>query len=143
MIMLSQMGNLEACVVSAAPLAQYAEPFNVLVMPFVFRDNEHQYAVVDGAVGAELGEHLRSKNLRAAAFFDSGSRNVMTMDGPVRSPEDLRGKIFCYVPSAASGYLFPRAMLRKAGLDPDMVDELARTNINLGHPHEITILLAR
>jgi TRAP-type transport system periplasmic protein len=92
LIMLSQMGNLEACVVSAAPLAQYAEPFNVLVMPFVFRDNEHQYAVVDGAVGTELGEHLRGKGLRAAAFFDSGSRNVMTMDGPVRTPEDLQGK---------------------------------------------------
>ena len=91
LIMLSQMGNLEACVVSTAPLAQYAEPFNVLVMPFVFRDNEHQYAVVDGPLGAELGEHLRSKHLYAAAFFDSGSRNVMTIDGPVRSPEDLRG----------------------------------------------------
>jgi tripartite ATP-independent transporter DctP family solute receptor len=90
-IMLSQIGNLEACVVSAAPLAQYSEPFNVLVMPFVFRDKEHQYAVVDGPVGAALGEHLRSKKLHAAAFFDSGSRNVMTMDGPVRSPQDLRG----------------------------------------------------
>ncbi len=92
LIMLSQMGNLEACVVSAAPLAQYAEPFNVLVMPFVFRDNKHQYAVVDGAVGTELGEHLRGKDLHAAAFFDSGSRNVMTIDGPVRTPEDLKGK---------------------------------------------------
>ena len=91
LIMLSQMGNLEACVVSAAPLAQYAERFNVLVMPFVFRDNEHQYAVVDGPVGAELREHLRDKNLHAAAFFDAGSRNVMTIDGPIRSPEDLRG----------------------------------------------------
>jgi TRAP-type C4-dicarboxylate transport system substrate-binding protein len=57
----------------------------------VFRDSEHQYAVVDGPVGAALGEHLRSKKLHAAAFFDSGSRNVMTMDGPVRAPEDLRG----------------------------------------------------
>jgi tripartite ATP-independent transporter DctP family solute receptor len=91
MIMLSQIGNLEACVVSAAPLAQYVETFNVLVMPFVFRDHEHQYTVVDGPVGTELGEHLRGTNLHAAAFFDSGSRNVMTIDGPIRSPEDLRG----------------------------------------------------
>ena len=91
LIMLSQMGNLEACVVSAAPLAQYAEHFNVLVMPFIFRDNEHQYAVVDGPVGDELGEHLRDKGLHAAAFFDAGSRNVMTIDGPIRSPEDLGG----------------------------------------------------
>jgi TRAP-type transport system periplasmic protein len=91
MIMLSQIGNLEACVVSAAPLAQYAEHFNVLVMPFVFRDNAHQYAVVDGPVGAELLDHLRGRNLQVAAFFDSGSRNVMTIDGPVQTPQDLQG----------------------------------------------------
>ena len=91
MIMLSQMGNLEACVVSSAPLAQYAETLNVLVMPFVFRDNAHQYAVVDGPVGAELRRHLRSRNLHAAAFFDSGSRNVMTIEGPVQTPQDLQG----------------------------------------------------
>ncbi len=91
LIMLSRIGNLEACVVSSAPLAQYAELFNVLVMPFVFRDNAHQYAVVDGPVGVELAEHLRSRNLHAAAFLDSGSRNVMTIQGPVERPDDLRG----------------------------------------------------
>ncbi len=34
--------------------------------------------------------------------------------------EDLKGKVFCYVnPTSTSGYLYPRALLRKAGLDPD------------------------
>jgi tripartite ATP-independent transporter DctP family solute receptor len=92
LIMLSQMGNLEACVVSSAPLAQYVEVLNVLVMPFVFRDGPHQHAVVDGPVGEQLQQHLHAKGLHAAAFFDSGSRNLMTVDGPVRSPEDLQGK---------------------------------------------------
>jgi tripartite ATP-independent transporter DctP family solute receptor len=91
MIMLSQMGNLEACVVSSAPLAQYAESLNVLVMPFVFRDNAHQYAVVDGPVGSELRRHLSTRDLHAAAFFDSGSRNLMTIEGPIRTPQDLQG----------------------------------------------------
>ncbi len=90
-IALSRMGNLEACAVSSAPLAQHAELFSVLVMPFVFRDSAHQHAVVDGPVGKELAEHLRSKNLHAAAFFDSGSRNVMTIKGPVETPDDLQG----------------------------------------------------
>lgn len=90
-IMLTQLGNIEACVVSTAPLAQYADLFSVLVMPFIFRDNEHQYAVVDGPVGETLGRHLRGRGLHAAAFFDAGSRNLMTVDGPIRRPEDLRG----------------------------------------------------
>jgi len=44
---------------------------------------------------------------------------VVGAESGISRLEDLRGKIFCYVPSAASGYLFPRSMLRKAGLDPD------------------------
>jgi tripartite ATP-independent transporter DctP family solute receptor len=91
LIMLSQMGNLEACVVSAAPLAQYAELLNVVAMPFIFRDAEHQYAVVDGPVGEALQAHLRQRQMIGAAFFDSGSRNVMTMQGPIREPADLQG----------------------------------------------------
>jgi eukaryotic-like serine/threonine-protein kinase len=41
-------------------------------------------------------------------------------DSGIRSLADLAGKRFCYVnPGSTSGYLYPRALLRKAGLDPD------------------------
>jgi cell division protein FtsB len=33
------------------------------------------------------------------------------------------------------------SLLRPESLDPDMVDELARANLNLSHPNEITIML--
>jgi phosphate/phosphite/phosphonate ABC transporter binding protein len=34
--------------------------------------------------------------------------------------EDLKGKAFCYVgPNSTSGYLYPRALFRRRGLDPD------------------------
>jgi ABC-type phosphate/phosphonate transport system substrate-binding protein len=33
---------------------------------------------------------------------------------------DLEGKVFCYVgPNSSSGYLYPRAVFRKQGMDPD------------------------
>ena len=38
----------------------------------------------------------------------------------IHTIEDLRGKVFCYVnPTSTSGYLYPRAVIREAGLDPD------------------------
>ena len=38
----------------------------------------------------------------------------------IHTLEDLRGKVFCYVnPTSTSGYLYPRAVIRQAGLDPD------------------------
>ena len=41
-------------------------------------------------------------------------------DSGIRRLEDLRGKSFCYVsPGSTSGFLYPRALLREAGIDPD------------------------
>ncbi len=38
----------------------------------------------------------------------------------IRSLEDLKGKVFCYVsPTSTSGYLFPRAVFRQHKIDPD------------------------
>lgn len=44
---------------------------------------------------------------------------VSKAGGAVEQLEDVRGRIFCYVPSAASGYLLPRDLLRQAGIHPD------------------------
>ncbi len=86
-----QSGNVEAAVVSAAPLAQHVPELNVLVMPFVFRDNEHRYAVLDGPVGRTIRERIAGIDLVAAAYLDAGSRSVMTKTGPIRTPDDLAG----------------------------------------------------
>ena len=45
---------------------------------------------------------------------------VTRMDSGVDTLEALRGRAFCYVgPTSTSGYLYPRAIFRRAGLDPD------------------------
>ncbi len=45
---------------------------------------------------------------------------VARADAGVQRLEDLRGHILCLVhETSTSGYLYPRAMLRKAGIDPD------------------------
>ncbi len=86
-----QSGNVEAAVVSAAPLAQHVPELNVLVMPFIFGGTDHRYAVLDGPVGDAIRDHIRDVNLVAAAYFDAGTRNVMTNTGPIRTPADLAG----------------------------------------------------
>ena len=38
----------------------------------------------------------------------------------IQKLEDLKGKVFCYVnPTSTSGYLYPRALFRRKGMDPD------------------------
>ncbi len=91
-IEMCQAGNIEMIYVSVAPLTQFVPELNALSMPFIFRDNEHAYQVVDGNIGKYYSEKLKAIDLRILCFFDAGSRNIMTKTGPVIKPEDLRGK---------------------------------------------------
>lgn len=86
-----QMGNIEAVFISSATMSQFLPKLSVLSMPFIFRDNEHAYAVVDGPVGDGFREKLSQINFRVLGFFDAGSRNMMTKRGPIESPADLVG----------------------------------------------------
>lgn len=55
--------------------------------------------------------------------------------------DDLRGKVFCYTnPKSCSGYLYPRATFRKAGIDPDSAFKSER--FTGGHLRSLRYLLA-
>ncbi|MEP0814232.1 MAG: phosphate/phosphite/phosphonate ABC transporter substrate-binding protein [bacterium] len=45
---------------------------------------------------------------------------IVRSDSPIQTLADCRGKRFAWVdPTSTSGYLYPRAMLKAAGIDPD------------------------
>ncbi len=45
----------------------------------------------------------------------------------IRSLKDFKGKRFCYVnPTSTSGYLYPRALFRRNGMDPDTIFKTTR-----------------
>ena len=49
-----------------------------------------------------------------------GGYIVVRNDDPAEKLEDLRGRTFCFPdPNSTSGYVFPRALIRKKGHDPD------------------------
>ncbi len=69
--------------------------------------------------------------LLATHVTESGSSYegfvVTRANSGIRALEDLRGRIFCYVnPTSTSGYLYPRALFRKSGIDPDKDLKAAR-----------------
>lgn len=90
-IELCQGNNIEAVFMSVAPMTQYISDLNALAMPFIFRDSEHLYHVVDGQIGQLFAEKLKSLNFHILCYCYAGSRNVMTKKGPVRTPKDVKG----------------------------------------------------
>jgi tripartite ATP-independent transporter DctP family solute receptor len=100
-IELCRMGNVEAGVVATAALSDYVPELIVTTLPFVFQSTAHQYASMDGEPGQLMREAMAERGLMAGAFFDAGTRNIMTRPRPVTTPDDLKGLKIRVMPSAA------------------------------------------
>jgi tripartite ATP-independent transporter DctP family solute receptor len=88
---LLQIGSLAITKVSAAVMEGFAPNYRVLGLPYIFRDDEHAYSVLDGEIGKELLIEGEEYWLRGLCFYDAGSRSFYTIDKPVLSPDDLKG----------------------------------------------------
>ncbi len=67
----------------------------------------------------KCGADVRLVSVRAQLPFYK-SQILYRADQTIKTLNDLRGKKFAFVtPASASGYLFPAALLKKNGIDPD------------------------
>jgi tripartite ATP-independent transporter DctP family solute receptor len=86
-----QNGSLAMTKTSAAAMENFIPEMSVYGLPYVFRDVDHYWNVLNGPIGKALLQQGESKFLRGLCYYDSGSRNFYTKDQPIRSPEDLEG----------------------------------------------------
>jgi tripartite ATP-independent transporter DctP family solute receptor len=92
----SQMVKLGLIAASASSTAgglstsvPQAELFN---LPFIFRDLDHCYKVLDGPTGKWLADIVEDKlNCIVLGYWFSGIRNVWNAKKPILHPDDLRG----------------------------------------------------
>ncbi len=95
---LLQIGSLGMTKVSAATMENFAKEFRVLNLPYLFRDSEHRFKVLEGEIGQDLLKSSSDKNLIGLTFYDSGTRNFYA-DKPIESPADLKGLKLRVMPS--------------------------------------------
>lgn len=85
-----QNGALDLVHANASPLAAFEPSYGVYDMPFLFRDNDHFFKVVDGPVGDEILQASRPKAFIGLAYYDNGTRSFYAKK-PLSKPEDLKG----------------------------------------------------
>ena len=92
MIEQAQIGALQIARISLGPMGPLVPEVNVFNMPFVFRDEAHMRAVIDGPIGKELLDKITASPARLVAlgWMDSGSRSLYTKK-EVKTPADLKG----------------------------------------------------
>lgn len=90
-IELLQIGSLDMTKVSVGVMENFAPRMKVFGLPYLFRDREHSFAVLDGPIGQELLDEGTKFWIKGLGYYDAGSRSFYTKDIPINTPEDLKG----------------------------------------------------
>ena len=88
---LLQIGSLDMTKVSAGVLENFSPSIKVFGIPYMFKDKEHTFRVLDGPIGDELLAGTEKYWLKGLGYYDSGSRSFYTIDKPIEKPNDLEG----------------------------------------------------
>jgi tripartite ATP-independent transporter DctP family solute receptor len=87
-----QMGSIEMCKAMTANLGGFNKRFMGFDLPYIFRDREHFYKVLDGPVGNRfLTKELSGLGLVGLTYFDAGSRSVYNTKRVINEPNDMKG----------------------------------------------------
>ena len=86
-----QLGTIHLTVTSTGPLGGFVPEMNVVDLPFLFRDAEHAYKVLDGEIGRGLLNKFDAVGIKGLAFWENGFRHITTSKKPVREPTDMKG----------------------------------------------------
>lgn len=88
---LLQIGSIAMTKVSAATMANFAPEYKVLGVPYLFRDKEHMFSVLEGPTGEKILNSGSDYLLKGLCFYDAGSRSFYTVKSPIKTPGDLDG----------------------------------------------------
>ena len=89
---LLQIGSLGMTKVSAATMESFSPTFKIFSLPYIFRDKEHLFQVIDGKIGERMLTEGKQYWLHGLTYYDAGSRSFYTVKTPVREPKDLKGQ---------------------------------------------------
>ncbi len=87
---LLQLGSLDITKVSAAAMEGFVEEYKIFGLPYIFRDKQHAFSVLDGPIGASMLQKGEQYWLRGLCFYDAGARSFYTST-PIHKPEDIKG----------------------------------------------------
>lgn len=88
-----QYGGVDFVKADVSALSNYADVFQVLAMPYIYKDQEHFEKVHDGRIGTELlhSEELKALNMYGLTYYDGGSRCFYNNSREIHCPQDLKG----------------------------------------------------
>jgi len=142
------LGTMDIVVTANGSATNFVPQLGILDLPFLFRDRNHMYSVMDGDVGQELKKSLKDRGFHLLGFYDAGVRHIMTSNKPINAYEDLEGLKIRTMPVPAHIASFNAFDANAVavdygelygGLQTGLIDgaEAANTNYNLKKFYEV------
>ena len=87
-----QLGDLAFSRVSASPVSSYVPAMNAIQMPYLYKNADHMWAVLDGEIGQKMLSEVQASGsgLVGLCWYDAGARSYYT-NKPVTCVEDMKG----------------------------------------------------
>ena len=87
-----QLGNVEMASANIGSFSTFAKEFDIVSLPFLFRDEEHLHRVMDGELGKILADVAEKKlGIKIVGWSTSAQRQIFCKV-PIRTVADLKGK---------------------------------------------------
>ncbi|RKX92415.1 MAG: TRAP transporter substrate-binding protein [Spirochaetes bacterium] len=86
-----QFGAIDFTRVSISPLSAFSPNFDALQMPYLYRNAEHMWQVLNSPIGDEFLNSLEPAGFVGLSWFDSGARSFYNSVHPIKSVADLKG----------------------------------------------------
>lgn len=86
-----KFGGVDFARVSLAEIAEVAPKYNVLQMPYLYRDSTHMWQVLDGHIGEDFLKEAKTYDLMGLSWYDAGARNFYNTVKPIQCLEDIQG----------------------------------------------------
>lgn len=87
-----QLGDLAFSRVSASPVSSYVPAMNAIQMPYLYKNADHMWAVLNGEIGQKMLSEVQASGsgLVGLCWYDAGARSYYT-NKPVTCVEDMKG----------------------------------------------------
>lgn len=89
-----QIGSIQGTTVSTGPISAFVPSIAVFDLPFLFKDAETAYKVLDGPIGQEQLDALAGSGFIGICYWENGWRNTSNSKREITKVEDFKGLKF-------------------------------------------------
>ena len=87
-----QAGTAALNISGSAALSNWVPEAELFNLPFIFRDSDHMYRVLDGPIGNRIASSIENKlGVVFLGWMYSGNRNAWNNKKPIKTPSDMKG----------------------------------------------------